>query len=307
MNYRLALALLASLSMACGYKMPTTPDPVPVVEDMRAADLILTAGTRGDTRIDVAAEVRTTLGKPVAGQLVTFGASNGTVSPASAVTGSDGIARAIATVVGMTTINASTASIARSIAALGPPSTTPTPLAVQLLVGSVTLGTPTMFSLAVTGASGAVTVTGWSFGDGASSSATSTTVSYLYGAAGNYAASVSVRDASGRTASSTATARVNAPPPPAPINEALTATAACSAAKVGAPSNCNVTVTEGAVVRTGEIRSADWVWGDGGTNSIGGPTAAHVFSAPGTFVVYLTVTLTDGRIVRTTASVVISS
>lgn len=307
MNYRLALALLASLSMACGYKMPTTPDPVPVVEDMRAADLILTAGTRSDTRIDVTAEVRTTLGKPVAGQLVTFNTSNGTVSPASAVTGSDGIARTIATVVGMTTINASTASIARSIAALGPPSTTPNPLAVQLLVNPVVLGTATTFSLSVTGASGAVSVTGWSFGDGASSSSAATTLNYTYGSVGTYAASVSVRDAAGRTASSTATARVTAPPQPAPINESLVATASCSAAKVGAPSNCNVTVTEGAVVRTGEIRSVDWIWGDGQTNSFGVPTASHVYSAPGNFVTYITVTLTDGRIVRVSATIAITS
>jgi PKD repeat protein len=133
--------------------------------------------------------------------------------------------------------------------------------------GDVTCGTDCQFE--------------WDFGDG--SRATGLIASHAYAAAGNYTATLSVRDADGTVASITAVIVVSAQP---------TAVFHFSPTPVGINQDVFLNATESRAVAGRRLVSYDWSFGDGTTGS--GVTVTHRFTQTGTYTVLLTVA-DDGR------------
>lgn len=131
-----------------------------------------------------------------------------------------------------------------------------------------------------------------SFGDGAT--ANGTTVSHTYTVPGNYAVTATVTDTQGGSASSTTGVTVVANQPPL-------ARLSVSPSSGVAP----MTVTASTAASTdpdGTIASSSISFGDGA--SAAGPTAAHRYSAAGSYVV--TATVTDNLGASSTASATVN-
>ncbi|MBM9458564.1 PKD domain-containing protein [Nocardioides sp. zg-536] len=127
----------------------------------------------------------------------------------------------------------------------------------------------------------------WSFGNGSGSGPVPTRT---YTTAGTYTVTLTARDEWGATASATRTVTITVPPGNrAPV--AVLNAPACSGL------SCNFSAVGSRDPDTGDTVSYSWVWGDG-TPASTGSAPAHVFPAPGTYRVVLTVT--DGWGVATT-------
>ena len=133
----------------------------------------------------------------------------------------------------------------------------------------------------------------WSFGDG--TTGTGVLVTHTYATAGSYTVRLTVTDDKGATGSDTATVTV--------ANRAPTADAGPDRTVVE-----DTTVTfdgSGSSDLDGSIVRYDWYFGDGGTGT--GVSASHVYPAPGTFTVMLTVTDNNGASNSDTAVVTVNA
>jgi len=122
----------------------------------------------------------------------------------------------------------------------------------------------------------------WDFGDG-STHASQANPSHTYGAGGTYTVRLTVTDNQGATDNVTRSVTVTAPPPP---NQPPVAAFGSSCTLLV----CSFTSTSSDP--DGSIASYRWTFGDGGSATEQNPT--HVYTAPGTYTVTLTVTDNQG-------------
>lgn len=141
----------------------------------------------------------------------------------------------------------------------------------------------------------------WNFGDPASGAADSSTLeapNHQFAAPGVYTVSLTVLDADGLT--STATKSVTAPGPPV---------AAFSATEIG--TSMSYTFTDRSSSGIGGAPITGWSWSFGDPNSSQNTSASqdptHVFTAPGSYTVSLTVTDANGRTAITTKTIAVPS
>ncbi len=160
------------------------------------------------------------------------------------------------------------------------------PLAVTVSgASSGIVGTSVSFSAAASGGTSPYSFS-WNFGDG-TSLATGSTASHKYAVAGAYTVRVNATDAKGRLASASASVIINAPP-------LIVVVTASGSSEVGVAVNLTATASGG----TQPYVSFVWDFGDGSTGS--GNSAAHVYTASGTYSV--TVTVKDSAGITATSS-----
>jgi PKD repeat protein len=140
---------------------------------------------------------------------------------------------------------------------------------------------------------GTITSRSWSFGDGASSTATNPV--HTYPSAGDYTVSLTVTDNGGATDTITKTVSVseavNQPP-----------TAAFTTQVDGLSIDVDGSASDDP---DGSISSHSWDWGDN-TSDGSGATDSHTYSTPGTYTVTLTVTDDEGETATTTQEVTVA-
>jgi len=137
----------------------------------------------------------------------------------------------------------------------------------------------------------------WSFGDGMTSSGSST--SHAYAAAGAYTATLTVQDNSGATASTTRPVVVTAPSNQPPV---ASFTLSPSTTQPGIAVSMNASASYDP---DGAIASYSWTFGDGNAGT--GVTTSHAYSSAGTYSVMLTVQDNSGATASTTRSVVVTT
>jgi PKD repeat protein len=130
-------------------------------------------------------------------------------------------------------------------------------------------------------ANGAIAWYFWSFGDG--STAEGASVSHAFAAPGQYTVTLVVEDTLGRSRSTSRTVTVVAG-----ANPSATFTFSPTTPRVSETVNFNAATTQPRPGRT--IRTYQWVFGDGSTETTSSPQIAHAFQKAGTFNVTLTVT-----------------
>ncbi|MGL6223489.1 MAG: PKD domain-containing protein, partial [Steroidobacteraceae bacterium] len=146
---------------------------------------------------------------------------------------------------------------------------------------------------ASTDTGGSIVTYAWNFGDGGT--ATGTTASRIYTAAGTYTATLTVTDNLGATGPTTRTVTVTAPN--------LPPTAAFQFLPTGGPAPLFVFFDASASTDPdGTIANYIWDFGDG-TETVGGKTPSHTFATAGTFSVRLTVQDAQGASASTTQSI----
>jgi PKD repeat protein len=137
----------------------------------------------------------------------------------------------------------------------------------------------------------------WDFGDG--TSATGVTPTHQYEGIGNYLVRLTVTDNQGRTNQSAAqTVTVVA-------GEGPTATFVFSPTAPVAGQAVFFNGTQSAAGTGHRIVSYRWSWGDGKASS-SGSSVSHTFTAPGTYVVVLTVTDEVGQVARIDVEVTVT-
>jgi len=221
---------LATVITACAYQSPiepTTTIPTTPPSSTAPASIRITASTRFDRQVDIAATVLTADGRFVPNVVVRFSVSSGTVTPADGTTDSSGTVRTTLTPSDSQTIlRAQAANIEVSSTLLTPPlpspptpqpppaptpAPEPPPLTVTLFVTPQVAGQATSFALATQ----AIMSATWTFGDGATATTTTPSTTHVYTSAGTYHASVTVIDTRGRSASNSTTVTI-APAPVSP-------------------------------------------------------------------------------------------
>ena len=171
---------------------------------------------------------------------------------------------------------ASTASIAIGVGAAAnrPPTAT---------AGASPLSGTTPLAVAFTGAGsdpdGTIASYAWTFGDAGTS--TQQNPSHTYQTAGNFTATLTVRDNLGATGTAAVGITVNSPGNQAPTANA-TATPTTGAAPLA------VSFTGSGTDPDGTIASYAWAFGDGGTSTQQNPS--HTYQAAGNYTALLTVT-----------------
>ncbi|MEZ5381516.1 MAG: PKD domain-containing protein [Microthrixaceae bacterium] len=140
----------------------------------------------------------------------------------------------------------------------------------------------------------------WDFKDpnsGSANSASTANASHTFSQAGTYLVKLTVTDDIGLTATATVSITVSTPVIPLPVarfDPPGTFFAAATVSFNGSASTANGGVP---------VSVYEWDFGDGTSGS--GPTATHLYSTPGTYVVKLTVQDSGGRSAFTTQSVVV--
>jgi len=127
-----------------------------------------------------------------------------------------------------------------------------------------------------------ITTWEWNFGDGVTNNQQST--NHAYTGTGSYQVTLTVHDISGCTASKTRTVVVN----PLPVAMFNTTQLNCA--------NTPVHFGNASNTYAGFITKWNWDFGDGNTKQIlypGNPDTDHTYSAPGTYIVTLTITSSD--------------
>jgi PKD repeat protein len=154
-------------------------------------------------------------------------------------------------------------------------------------------GQPVSFAAEASDSDGSITAYEWNFGDG-SSRGTGSSPSHAYAAVGAYTVTLLVADASGQLATATHVVEVDEAP-------SAEFSFAPSAASTGSAVAFNAAASSDA---DGSIASYAWTFGDGGSAT--GIAPEHVFSAPGTYPVTLTVTDSDGRTAGVTHEITVT-
>jgi PKD repeat protein len=137
----------------------------------------------------------------------------------------------------------------------------------------------------------------WSFGDGMTSSGSST--SHAYAAAGTYTATLTVQDNSGATASTTRPVVVSAPSNQPPV---ASFTLSPSTTQPGVAVSMNASASYDP---DGAIASYSWTFGDGNAGT--GVTTSHAYSSAGTYTVTLTVQDNGGATGTTSRQVLVQA
>ncbi len=159
------------------------------------------------------------------------------------------------------------------------------PAPVASFTGTPTTGTEPLLVNFTDSSTGSITSWAWTFGDGGTSTAAST--SHIYTTAGTYTVALTVTGPGGSdTLTRTNYITVNTPPP-APV-----------ASFTGTPTNGNAPLAVAFTdASTGSIASWAWTFGDGGTSTLQSPS--HTYTAAGTYDVALTVTGPGGSDTQT--------
>jgi len=157
-----------------------------------------------------------------------------------------------------------------------------------------TSGLTANFTDSSTDAGGNISAHSWTFGDGATSTATSP--SHAYAAAGTYSVSETVTDSvNGKTNTATKSVTVTAPTGGTPTASFSVATSGLTA-----------TFTDTSTDSGGSISAHSWTFGDSATSTAASPS--HTYAAAGTYSVSETVTDgVSGKTSTATKSVTVSS
>jgi hypothetical protein len=144
-------------------------------------------------------------GRALSGIAVTFTANQGTLSPATATTNSDGEARASLTTSQSAVVTATAGTKSSPNVTIAVQSTQLLAVAMTASPGSSVagVGNTTTFTAAVRPATGGADMVAsytWDFGDSTSATTTSETTTHIYGSNGARTATVVVRTTDGRTA-----------------------------------------------------------------------------------------------------------
>ncbi len=134
----------------------------------------------------------------------------------------------------------------------------------------------------------------WAFGDGGT--ATGQAVSHTYANDGSYTATLTVTDARGASASSSAAVTVRDVGPTANPGGPYAGTAGTAVSFSGSASDPSPADTAGGFTYA-------WAFGDGGTAA--GQSASHTYAAAGTYTVTLTVTEADGDHASATTTITV--
>jgi len=146
---------------------------------------------------------------------------------------------------------------------------------------------------------GSISSYAWSFGDGGSSSGSTT--SHTYSSVGTYTARLTVTDDDGATDATTRTIQVSATPVANnPPSASFTASSTSGQAPLAVSFNGS-----GSSDSDGSISSYAWSFGDGGSSS--GSTTSHTYSSVGTYTARLTVTDDDGATDSTTTQIEVTA
>jgi len=275
----------------CAYENPAQPGP-PVVNLSAPAQVSVGAspgtGMQSGTAT-ISATVQNVNGAGLPNVVVTFATTRGTIAPAQAATGVNGVATATLTANDTADVTAAVGTLSAHMLVVStggstPPTTPTLPVAFLNVTGSATTGVPVVFSVSssVSGATWS-----WSFGDGANDQSTAFAISHTYGRAGTYVATVS----SSVTSSSSASVVVTDPPaqPGTPV-AALSVTLTCTPATHGTPTPCNVSATyAGSGVPSANITGVQWDWGDGVSELTTKPVNTHAYVSQGTYRVFASV------------------
>ena len=181
-----------------------------------------------------------------------------------------------------------TASTAQTLAVAGPTPSFSASAAVE--------NAPVQFDGTASGDTTGATISSqtWNFGDGSTESGT-LLASHTYAHYGNYFVTLTLTDANGDTSSATQQITVADETPTA----ALAVTTAAPGS--GQPATFDASASSDP---DGTIVGYAWTFGDATTGT--GATVSHVFAAPGTYTVALTVTDSDGDTATVTAPVTVA-
>jgi hypothetical protein len=275
----------------------------------------------------VTVKVQNVSGNPLAGVVVGFKTSVGTLGADQMLTAVDGVATntLTASASAMVTVTAGKLE-AHTLIAAQPPSTIPLPppppppppptppgaLSVTLSTQDAIVGQANIFQ-ANTRNAVFPSVYVWAFGDGATFSGSTPSSAHVYGAIGSYAATVTVTDADGRTASAGTTATTTAvPPPPGPPAAVPSYTVTLVAAPTSVVINIPTTLTATANPQNGAppVTSYDWDCdGDGTPETLDTPgnTSTCAYPASGTKQPKVTAKSTSVRGTATTTVTVLAA
>lgn len=148
-----------------------------------------------------------------------------------------------------------------------------------------------------TDADGSITSYDWEFGDG--TTATGSTPTHSYDAAGDYTATLTVTDDDGATATDSVTVSVTDG-----SNAAPTADASASPTSVSTGETVSFDGS-GSSDSDGSLTSYDWDFGDGTSGT--GQTVSHSYDAAGDYTATLTVTDDDGATATDSVTISVSS
>jgi PKD repeat protein len=141
---------------------------------------------------------------------------------------------------------------------------------------------------------------GWDFGDGGTGSGVTELHQYTMG--GTFTVVLTVRDSRGAVATAAKTFSINAPTSPVAV---LTFSPA-GVDERAAGSTVFFDGGSSTVGAGGRIDSYTWIWNDGTPSTMTqSPQTTHIFTAPGSYVVRLTVTDNFGRTATTTVTITI--
>lgn len=298
------LAHLLSIAACSPIPINDAVSPTPIVSTT-AASIRLTVSSRADQHLDVAAEVLTLSGKPVAGQAVTFTASLGTISPSTVTTDAEGFARTIASVPWANTLTASAAGLSETLKLTG----ALPPLTAAVSAGDAYEDDEVQFVATIPECACTPRVVGWDFGDGDRLAANTLAARHTYHSDGSYTVALTLADDLGRSATATQRViirpRLSTVPGPAPVPyvPVLELGGTCSNVTPLTVS-CPVTLTYNGQSVAGRIDSVTWTWGDSTSTTrtptppattVSNLTAEHVYAARGSYSITVDVHLTTGE------------
>jgi PKD repeat protein len=250
-----------------------------------------------NTDVSVVATVVGAGGRLLSGVPVSFSANRGTFSVSSAVTDTQGEARATLSTNNDTTVTvvAGTKTATATITGQdGPSVTLACAVGTTQNCATVNQGQSVVFTAQRGGTTSTIVSSSLDFGDNSSpvslgALASATTVPHVYTQAGTYTARLTATDINGETTTDTEIVRVLA-----------AATASVSA-----------TVTSGTTVQataSTSVSATQYAWTFEGTTAnqtTSSNTAVYTYATSGTKTVSVTITLTDGRTVTASTQVVV--
>ncbi len=243
-------------------------------------------GSAGGT-VQLTATVRDEAGNPLAGVPVSFTATAGRLGASVVKTNDNGQATTTLTTTqeSEVTVQAGTQTATATIQVNAAPTVQLTVTPEQPLAGE-----PTSFAINVTADQGpAVQSMSIDFGDGSTRQlgASSTTVQHIYKSAGTYTVTIRLRDSAGQTTTQVAILTV-LEPGAVPVDVAVDTEAPVAGEPVAF--TATATTTENV-----SVQKYEWNFGDTtAVQTTSGPTNAHVYAVPGSYVVKVHVVASNG-------------